>query len=62
MNEKLKLKTSPKLKVARWIVFLVFVFIILCAIEALRGDWVNEPEASCWQSYRQQCEEVGSWL
>jgi hypothetical protein len=63
MNEKLELNTSPKLKAARWIVFLVFLFIIVCAVEALRGDWVGEKETDGSQSYsQQQCVEGELWL
>lgn len=45
MNEKLKMNTSAKLKITRIIIFLIIAFIVLCAIEALRGEWVEETEA-----------------
>lgn len=44
MNEKLTLKSTPKLIIARIIVFIIFAFLIFCAIEAYKGDFVKEQK------------------
>ena len=48
MNENLKLRTSVALKITRIIIFLIFAFLILCAIEGIRGDLIKEPDTSAY--------------
>ena len=61
MNEKLKLKTSIGLKITRIVIFLVIAFIVLCAIEALRGEWIEQTEAIV-SFIKGIWEEVSAWL
>ena len=64
MNEKLQLKTSPLLRITRIIVVLIYLFLIFCAIEAIRGDFVGLLELRNHTNHGIQtiCGEVMSWL
>ena len=64
MNEKLTLKSTPKLIIARIIVFLIYAFLIFCAIEAFRGDFVKEKEPASTTHEEANCSygEETSWL